>query len=185
MRAMRADNERMDEALSGKLLIAAPSLHDFFRRTVVLMVEHNEHGAFGVVLNRPSEASVADVVPSLAAFADDGEVVWIGGPVAPDTAVALGRFDDPEVSAGVVVGDLGVIDPDDPGEQLRELRVYAGHAGWGPAQLEAELEQDAWIVEPASPEDPFREGDLWSYLLGRRGGEYELLARMPEDPSMN
>lgn len=175
----------MADSLTGKLLIAAPSLHDFFRRTVVLMVEHNELGAFGVVLNRPSESSVEEVVPSLAQFADHDEVVWIGGPVAPDTAVALGRFGDPEAAAGIVVGDLGVIDPDEPGEGLRELRVYAGHAGWGPGQLESELDQDAWILEPASPGDPFRDGDLWSYLLGRRGGEFELLARMPEDPSMN
>ncbi|MGH2980787.1 MAG: YqgE/AlgH family protein [Solirubrobacterales bacterium] len=175
----------MDDALSGKLLIAAPSLHDFFRRTVVLTVEHNEQGAFGVVLNRPSETSVAEVVPSLAPYADVEEVVRIGGPVATDTAVALGRFDDPDSAAGLVVGDLGVIDPDDPGDEVRELRVYAGHAGWGPGQLESEVEQDAWIIEPASADDPFRDGDLWSYLLGRRGGEYALLARMPEDPSMN
>jgi putative transcriptional regulator len=175
----------MDRSLAGKLLIAAPQLDDFFRRTVVLMVEHGEEGAFGVVLNRPSETSVAEVVPSLASYAEDEEVIWIGGPVAPDTAVALGRFDDPGTAAGIVVGDLGVIDPDDPGDELREMRVYAGHAGWGPGQLESELEQDAWIIEPASPEDPFRDVDLWSYLLGRRGGEYSLLARMPEDPSMN
>jgi putative transcriptional regulator len=175
----------VDDSLSGKLLIAAPSLDDFFRRTVVLMVEHNDEGAFGVVLNRPSETNVAEVVPSLAPFADVDEVIWIGGPVAPDTAVALGCFDDPDSAAGIVVGDLGVIDPDDPGEELREVRVYAGHAGWGPGQLEGEIEQEAWIIEPASADDPFREGDLWSYLLGRRGGEYALLARMPEDPSMN
>jgi putative transcriptional regulator len=176
---------QMDESLSGKLLIAAPSLQDFFRRTVVLMVEHNENGAFGIVLNRPSQTSVAEVVPSLAPYADEEEVIWIGGPVAPDTAVALGRFDDPDAAAGIVIGDLGVIDPDDPGDELRALRVYAGHAGWGPGQLEGELEQDAWILEPASAEDPFRAGDLWAYLLGRRGGQYSLLARMPEDPSMN
>lgn len=173
------------ESLTGKLLIAAPSLHDFFRRTVVLMVEHNEQGAFGVVLNRPSEAAVAEVVPSLAPYADAEEVVWIGGPVATDTAVALGRFDDPAAAAGLVVGDLGVIDPDDPGDQLRELRVYAGHSGWGPGQLEGEIEADAWIIEDASAEDPFREDDLWSFVLERRGGEYALLASMPEDPSLN
>jgi putative transcriptional regulator len=175
----------MDDSLRGQLLIAAPSLHDFFRRTVVLMVEHTDQGAFGVVLNRASESSVLEVVPSLAPLAADEDVLRIGGPVAPDTAVALGRFDDPEQSAGIVVGDLGVVDPDDPSGHVRELRVYAGHAGWGPGQLEAELEADAWIVESAAPEDPFRDGDLWSFLLARRGGEYARLARMPEDPSMN
>lgn len=174
-----------DDSLRGKLLIAAPSLYDFFRRSVVLMVEHNDDGAFGVVLNRPSDSSVEEVVPALASLAPSGGMVRIGGPVAPDTAVALGRFDEPDESAGIVVGDLGVVDPDDPGCDVREMRVYAGHAGWGPGQLEEELERDAWIVESASPEDPFREGDLWSFLLQRRGGEFALLARMPEDPSMN
>jgi putative transcriptional regulator len=175
----------VDESLRGKLLIAAPSLYDFFRRTVVLMVEHNEQGAFGVVLNRTSDSRVEEVVPMLASLAPNGETVRIGGPVAPDTAVALGRFSEPDEAAGLVVGDLGVIDPDDPECEVREMRIYAGHAGWGPGQLEDELEEDAWIVEPASPGDPFRDGDLWSFLLERRGGQFALLARMPEDPSMN
>jgi putative transcriptional regulator len=175
----------MADSLAGSLLIASPSLHDFFHRAVVLMVEHSDEGAFGVVLNRPSETSVAEVVPTLASFADSDDVIWIGGPVATDTAVALGRFDEPDSAPGIVVGDLGVIDPDDPAQELHGMRVYAGHAGWGPGQLEEELEQEAWIIEPAAPEDPFREGDLWSEALRRRGGEFELLARMPEDPSMN
>jgi putative transcriptional regulator len=177
--------EPTEETLRGKLLIAAPSQYDFFRRTVVLMVEHNEHGAFGVVLNRSSDSSVEEVVPALAPLAPNGDMVRIGGPVATDTAVALGRFEEPGESAGVVVGDLGVIDPEDEASRVREMRIYAGHAGWGPGQLEDELERDAWIVEPASPKDPFREGDLWSFLLARRGGEFALLARMPDDPSMN
>jgi len=176
---------QMENSLRGQLLIAAPSLHDFFRRTVVLMVEHNEQGAFGVVLNRASETSVEEVVPMLGALAPNGDMVRIGGPVATDTAVALGRFAEPGEAAGIVVGDLGVIDPDDSDCDLSEMRVYAGHAGWGPGQLEEELEREAWIVEPASPEDPFREGDLWSFLLDRRGGQFALLARMPEDPSLN
>jgi putative transcriptional regulator len=177
--------EPIEETLRGKLLIAAPSLYDFFRRTVVLMVEHNEYGAFGVVLNRASDSSVEEVVPALATLAPNGDMVRIGGPVAPDTAVALGRFQEPGESAGIVTGDLGVIDPEDEECDVREMRIYAGHAGWGPGQLEEELERDAWIIEPASPEDPFREGDLWSFLLARRGGEFVLLARMPDDPSMN
>jgi putative transcriptional regulator len=118
----------VDESLTGQLLIAAPSLHDFFRRTVVLMVEHNDEGAFGVVLNRPSEAAVAEVVPSLAPYADAEEVVWIGGPVATDTAVAIGRFDDPAAAAGLVVGDLGVIDPD--GTRAARLRRAFGLGPW-------------------------------------------------------
>ena len=68
---------------------------------------------------------------------------------------------------------------------LRRLRVYAGHAGWAPGQLEGELEQDAWVLERAHAQDPFREGDLWVEALRRKGGDYALLARMPADPSLN
>jgi putative transcriptional regulator len=69
--------------------------------------------------------------------------------------------------------------------ELRRARVYAGYAGWGPEQLDAEMEEDAWIVEPVDPDDPFQEDDLWPAALQRKGGEYALLARMPVDPSLN
>jgi putative transcriptional regulator len=172
------------ESLRGKLLIATPSLYDFFRRTVILMVEHNEQGAFGLVLNRESETTVGEAVPGLSEMAGPEEPVRIGGPVGPDSVVILGEFEDPAESPRIVVGDIGVVDPEDRAE-LRRARVYAGHSGWGPGQLESELDGDSWLVEPASPEDPFRSDDIWSVALQRRGGEYALLATMPEDPSMN
>ena len=84
-----------------------------------------------------------------------------------------------------MVGDLGVVDPDRTEVELRRARVYAGYAGWAGGQLEAELEEEAWIVEPSDPGDPFREDDLWPAALARKGGEYALLARMPTDPSLN
>lgn len=171
-------------SLRGKLLIATPSLFDFFRRTVILMVEHTEEGAFGVVLNRASETTVGEAVPALADLAGAEEPVRIGGPVGTESVVILGEFEDPDTSPKLVVGDLGVVDPDDEAA-LSRVRIYAGHSGWGPGQLEDELEQVAWLVEPASPEDPFRDGDIWSTALQRRGGEYALLATMPEDPSLN
>ena len=98
--------------------------------------------------------------------------------------VVLGEFEDPGDSPKLVCGDLGVVDPE-TGPALRRVGVYAGHSGWGPGQLESELEREAWLVEPARPEDPFCEEDLWPAVLRRRGGEYALLARMPEDPSLN
>ncbi len=174
----------MTDSLRGKLLIAAPSLFDFFRRTVILMVEHTDDGAFGVVLNRTSETTVAEAVPALSDLAGGEEPVRIGGPVGTESVVILGEFDDPETSPKLVVGDLGIVDPDDPAAVSR-ARIYAGHSGWGPGQLEDELDRDAWLVETASPEDPFRDGDIWSTALARRGGEYALLATMPEDPSLN
>ncbi len=172
------------DSLRGKLLIAAPSLFDFFRRTVILMVEHNDEGAFGVVLNRSSETTVAEAVPPLVELIGADEPIRIGGPVGPESVVVLGEFENPDDSPKLVIGDLGVVDPGD-GAALRRARVYAGHSGWSPGQLEGELEGEAWLVEPALPGDPFVEGDLWQVVLERRGGESALLARMPEDPSLN
>jgi putative transcriptional regulator len=178
-------NVVVEESLRGKLLIAAPSLFDYFRRTVVLVLEHTEDGAMGVVLNRESETRVADVVPQLAGLAGAGEVIRIGGPVAPQSVVALGEFEDVADAGLHVVGQLGTLDPDADNFSLRRMRVYAGYAGWGPGQLDGELEQDAWVVMPAEPDDPFRDDDIWSTALRRKGGNYRLLATMPADPSLN
>jgi putative transcriptional regulator len=175
----------LSQTLRGQLLIAAPSLFDYFRRTVVLVIEHTPDGAMGVVLNRESETRVVDAVPQLAAFAADDELVRIGGPVAPESVVALGEFADLSEAGTAVLGQLGTLDPDSANESLRRLRVYAGYAGWGAGQLDGELEQDAWLTAPAEAEDPFSDDDLWSRALERRGGAYRLLATMPPDPSRN
>jgi putative transcriptional regulator len=175
----------MPDSLRGQLLIASPALSDYFRRTVVLVVEHEEEGALGLVLNRPSEHHVADAVPALAELAEEDDLVHAGGPVGPQGVIALADFVDPDDAGRAVTGSLGVLDPEATDVPIRRLRVYAGHAGWAPGQLEGELEQEAWIVEPAEPSDPFEARDLWTVALERRGGEYALLARMPADPSLN
>jgi putative transcriptional regulator len=105
--------------------------------------------------------------------------------VAPESIVALGDFEDPGEAGTQVIGSLGTLDPDGDNESLRRLRVFAGYAGWGPGQLDGELEQDAWIVQAADLEDPFRSGDIWSDALGRKGGRYRLMATMPAHPSLN
>jgi putative transcriptional regulator len=173
------------ESLRGQLLIAAPSLYDYFRRTVVLVLEHSDDGAMGVVLNRESETKVADAVPVLAPLTEPEDLVRIGGPVSPQSVVALGDFDDVGQAGTHVVGSLGTLDPDAENGSLRRIRVYAGYAGWGPGQLDGELEADAWLVLPAQPDDPFEEGDIWSEALRRKGGSYRLMATMPSDPSLN
>ena len=175
----------MTDSLRGHLLIAAPSLFDYFRRTVVLVLEHTPDGAMGVVLGQESATRVADAVPALAELPGADDVVYLGGPVAPESVVALGDFEDPGEAGTQVIGSLGTLDPDGENESLRRLRVFAGYAGWGPGQLDGELEQDAWIVHAADPEDPFRSGDIWSDALGRKGGRYRLMATMPADPSLN
>jgi putative transcriptional regulator len=175
----------LSQTLRGQLLIAAPSLFDYFRRTVVLVIEHTPEGAIGVVLNRESETRVAEAVPQLADLAAEDDLVRIGGPVAPESVVALGEFDDPSEAGTAVLGRVGTLDPDSANESLRRLRVYAGYAGWGAGQLDGELEQEAWLVARAEEDDPFSDEDLWSRALERRGGAYKLLATMPPDPSQN
>ena len=173
------------DSLSGKLLIASPVLPDWFQRTVILIVEHADEGAFGLVLNRPSETTVEEAVPRLAEVAGFGEPVHIGGPVQPDGVVALGEFTEPELSPKLVIGDVGLVDLEDPPDAIERIRLFAGHAGWGEGQLDGEMEEETWIVAEPEPDDPFGGDDLWAEALRRQGGRYELLARMPADPSVN
>ena len=174
----------MAESVAGELLIASPSMTDWFRRAVILVVEHTDQGAFGLVLNRPSETMVGEAAPELAELIGPEHLIHIGGPVAPNAVTALGEHADPGESTKLLVEMVGMVDLEAPAEVSR-LRVFAGYAGWGAGQLDDELEAEAWIVEDAHPDDPFGEGDLWARVLRRKGGEFALLARMPEDPSVN
>ncbi len=174
----------MAESLSGQLLIASPGLADYFRRTVVLVVEHTAEGAFGLVLNRPSEATVGEVAPDLAELIGDEHLLHIGGPVQSNAVTAIGDHPEPGAATKLIVGTVGMVDLDQPPE-LSQVRVFAGYAGWGAGQLDGEIEAEAWIIEPAHPDDPFSDGDLWARALRRKGEEFALLARMPSDPSMN
>jgi putative transcriptional regulator len=179
------------QSLKGHLLLAGPGLVDpNFRRTVVLVGEHSEEGALGVVLNRASEATVEEALPELSQLVDDLGLVHVGGPVQPSAIVVLADFVEPERAGALVLESVGFlpaeVDPDELGE-LRKARVFAGYAGWGPGQLDGELEDGSWIVEPAMPEDVFT-GDpdaLWSDVLRRKGGPFEILALMPLDPTSN
>ena len=182
----------MEETLTGRLLLASPTLRDpNFTRTVVLVSAHNEEGAMGVVLNRPSAVTVGEVVPQLEQVVAGQETVFIGGPVQPSSIVFLAEFLDPSPAGLLVFGRIGFPAPDAPIEELSEAtarrRVFAGFAGWGEGQLDAEIEQGDWIAQDALPEDVFTDlpEELWSSVLTRMGGSYALLARMPVDPSVN
>jgi len=174
----------MSQSLAGSLLIASPGLADTFRRTVVLIVEHNDQGAFGLVLNRPSETTLEEAIPELAELVGGDHVVHVGGPVQPNAVTAYGRHLDTDLATKPIVADVGMVDLEDPPE-LAEIRVFAGYAGWSAGQLDAEVEAQAWYLESPHPDDLFEEGDLWARILGRKGGEFSLLARMPADPSVN
>ncbi len=181
------------ESARGKLLIAGPALLDpNFWRTVVLVVEHNDDGALGLVLNRPSETTVHDAVPQLEELVEGEELLYIGGPVQPSSVIVLARLEDPSDAALISFDDIGVIGTPGEGDHdhvagVRQGRAFVGHSGWGPGQLDAELERGDWITEPARREDAFSEepGELWRTILTRMGGSYALVARMPTDPSVN
>jgi putative transcriptional regulator len=179
------------ESLRGRLLVASPALVDpNFARTVVLITEHNSDGAMGVVLNRPSEVEVGDVAPELAEIAG-GEPVFVGGPVQPQALVVLAEFNDVSAAAWTVVADVGFVAAETEYAELPDLvrrgRVYAGYSGWGSGQLEDELAEEAWIVEPPMPAELFAADPeaLWQDVLARKGGQFALIARMPTDPSLN
>jgi putative transcriptional regulator len=181
----------VNDSLRGKLLVASPALVDpNFERTVVLITEHNPEGAMGIVLNRPSEVSAGELLPQLAEVVGD-EPLFVGGPVQPEAVVLLAEFANPEAAAWIIVADVGLAsadsDLDELVEAVRRGRLYAGYSGWGPGQLEAELELESWIVEPPLPPElfPLQADSLWSEVLDRKGGQYKLIARMPADPSQN
>jgi putative transcriptional regulator len=180
------------ESARGNLLIAGPALLDpNFWRTVVLVIEHTDEGALGLVLNRPSETTVGEAVPQLEELVDLEEQLYIGGPVQPSSVIVLAEFEDATDAALIAFDDIGVLGKgaslDDVSAGVRTGRAFVGHAGWGPGQLDSELERGDWILEPARREDAFAgdPSELWPGVLTRKGGSYALIARMPPDPSVN
>ena len=180
------------DSLRGHLLVAGPSLQDpSFRHTVVLVGDHGDDGAMGVVLNRSSPVTVRDAVPPMAPLVDPGATVYLGGPVQPQAVVVLADFAEPERAGGLVLETVGFLpgtvdDPDELGG-LNAVRVFAGYAGWAPGQLEEELDEGSWLVFPARAADVFstRPDELSADVLRREGGKYAVLALLPPDPTVN
>jgi putative transcriptional regulator len=179
-------------SLRGQLLVAGPGLLDpNFRRTVVLLGEHGEEGAMGLVLNRASTVTVGNAVPPIADLVGEGALVHVGGPVQPQAVVVLADFVEPHRAGALVLDTIGFLpgDIDDPTElgELRDARVFAGYAGWGAGQLEDELDEQSWVVLPARVSDVFTTAPerLWAEVLRRNGGGLAVLALLPEDPHVN
>lgn len=180
-------------SLAGKLLVASPTLRapEFFR-SVIALLEHNDDGALGLIINRPGDASLLDVVPPVADIASAPAVVFSGGPVQPEIAIALGVTDGSSSEGWrPIVGPLVTVDLDfDPAmlaASLRELRVFAGYAGWSGGQLEAEIADGAWYVVERLPEDTFALSPdrLWAQVLRRQPWPLSVVSTYPVDPSMN
>jgi putative transcriptional regulator len=184
----------MGGSQAGKLLVATPVIGDpNFDRTVVLILEHASEGAFGLVLNRPTDLDLLDPLPQWYSFAATPCVVFVGGPVEQERAIALARADRDRTMSGwqQVLGRVGTLDlncePDEIGPGLEEIRVFAGYAGWGAGQLESEIAAGAWFVVDADPDDPMCDDpeELWSDVLRRQPGPLALFAQYPVDPSHN
>lgn len=179
---------------AGSLLVATPALVDpNFAHAVVMLLDLDD-GALGVVLNRPSAVPVSEVLPGWDEVLTGPDVLFQGGPVATDSALAVADVrpgEDEPVGFRRLFGSTGIVDLDAPAEilvpALAGMRVFAGYAGWGAGQLEAEIEEGSWYVLPALPGDLFGgspEG-LWARVLRRQPGELAWVSTRPLDPEMN
>ena len=189
------DGAVSEESLTGRLLVATPALREpTFARTVIVLLEHGPTtGALGVVVNRTINAPLGDVLPSVADLASEPALLFDGGPVAPQTAIARGLAragGDPD-GWSPVVPPLVTVDLDhDPvllATSLTALRVFVGYAGWSPGQLEAEVDEGSWYVVDGLPLDCFTADParLWSAVLHRQPWPLSAVAVCPLDPSMN
>jgi len=179
--------------MRGRLLVATPAIESGpFLRSVVFLLDHDGDGALGVIVNRPLDSEVDDVLPDWAGLVNAPVCLFDGGPVAMDSALALGVIADiaPPIGWRQMAGRVGLVDLEGPlpshGE-FRGLRVFAGYAGWGPGQLEDEVEEGSWLVIDARDDDlvsPQPE-TLWREVLRRQDDDARFLTTFPDDPSAN
>ena len=187
----------VEDVRAGSLLVAMPSLTDpTFAGTVVYVLDHNDTGTLGVVLGRPSQVEIRDVLPGWCDLAVDPGVFHVGGPCETDTALCLatsplGPLDQDSglrrVADEVCLVDLDA-DPTELEELVTGLRVFAGYAGWSPGQLAGEVAEGAWACVPGSSTDVLSElagPELWRRVMGRQTGRLAVLSTAPADPSVN
>jgi putative transcriptional regulator len=183
----------MMESLEGHFLLALPQLMDpNFVHTVVLIVEHGELGAMGLVVNRPTSKTVAELWRQVGQGPCDSQKnVYLGGPVSgPLMAVHThGELAETEITAGVYFA-AKKNNLDQLVQQDVPFKMFIGHAGWGPGQLESEIREGAWRAIPATLDDVFDDSeDLWQRLYREveRGLLPSILGikHVPADPSMN
>jgi putative transcriptional regulator len=169
----------------GKLLVASPLLVEpVFRKTVILLLEDNDDGALGVILNRESEEAVENHLPGWGHVAAGSGRIHLGGPVEPAVGVAIAPVRPGETATlpGLRTVDL----EEDPDPGLRSVRIYSGYSGWAPGQLDAELEEGSWYLLEASPDDPFDDPvGQWERVLRRQSGLLAMMSTFPDNPEMN
>jgi putative transcriptional regulator len=182
------------QSYSGYLLVATPLLTDAnFSRSVILLLDHDDDGALGVVLNRPTQLPLSAVLPGWGDAVVSPQLLFAGGPVSEESALAIGLASGagPADSFKRLIGDFGLVDLDaEPYDVLGGLvgvRVFSGYAGWGSGQLEAEIAEGSWYLVEARATDVLdpRPGELWRAVLRRQPNEMAYLATLPDDPSLN
>lgn len=190
---LELDPENRFKPAKGRLLVSEPYLPDpYFRRTVVLLCEHNEEGSFGFVLNRQTDMGVNDLMENLPPI---GSPVGIGGPVQSSNLYYLHTLGkriegSVEVVDGVFMGGdyeqlRGVLAADE--RLTKHVRFFVGYSGWGKDQLEKELNEKSWLVSRADKKRimDMRTPDLWAETLRSMGHTFAPLANFPDDPSLN
>lgn len=197
--ASEARHDAGVESTARRLLVATPTLVDpNFARTVIFMIEHNDEGALGVVLNRPTDAALSDALPDWSLVVTEPAVAFLGGPVqVQDAVIGLARVVHPRETGQEadgwqpLFGTVGTVDlgasPYELSHDFEAVRVFAGYAGWGAHQLEGELARHDWFVVDAVAEDIFTRAPaaLWRTVLRRQRGDLAIAANFPLDPSNN
>jgi putative transcriptional regulator len=195
MGCVTADQSWLLPPAAHRLLIAAPALADpEFFRTVVFLIEHDDTGTVGVIINRPSHTPVGQILPDWQDVMSEPSVVFNGGPVQRDGALGLGQLagsTDAGHGLRAVMGGLALVDLDAEAAEVAvgasSLRVFAGHSGWSPGQLESEIEDGGWFVVQGGLDDVFSEapGSLWRAVLRRQPAPLSLLSTYPVDVGLN
>lgn len=178
---------------TGRLLVSTPQLDDgVFHRSVILMLQHDDNGAQGVVLNKPMGAEVDAVLPGWGEHIASPQTLFQGGPVQLDSALGLVMVSDDDLPPGSqrLFGSVAIIDLDTPPLVMPEvggLRIFAGYAGWSAGQLEGELRRGSWFVVDSLPGDLLTADPdhLWEQVLRRQRDELAFVAYYPSDPELN
>jgi len=181
------------KSLKGQLLLDNGRLNgSFFHRTVLLICQHDEAGAFGLMINRPTGNKVGDALTANLPEPLKTQELFFGGPVQPQ-ALSYLHADDFLPNANVMMNlNLdhsleNLVDLGDSFSKTQQIRVFAGYAGWSAGQLDDEMARDTWLTHPASLELVFDSNPqkLWGFLLRKKGWKYRLIAQQPEDLSLN
>ncbi|MEN8238172.1 MAG: YqgE/AlgH family protein [Actinomycetota bacterium] len=176
-----------DQTFAGQFLAATPLIATPpFSRSVIFLLEHDDTGAIGVILNADSGLPLAELLPEAAPYVVEPPTVFMGGPVSTETALGLARAPHGSFLRPAALGTIGLVNPTEPPSGVSAMRIFAGYAGWDPGQLEAEIEEGAWWVTLADVDAIFADTtNLWRETLRRAPGRIPLFETYTDDPAAN